>query len=162
MRLLFWAPSPSTRRACGGTQTLPLQGAGVGTEHQGTWLWLRTRSSQMTRNTMSPGNEFHSNKEVTGEDEGSGRSSWAMRVRPRSRGPGGVVCPTAGHTRVPTDKCYSAPLTSQTSPLGTWRRKTQLLSGSPHSGSRDNHVKGRTGSSEGGGGCAETQLRPDS
>lgn len=108
MRLLFWAPSPSTRRACGGTQTLPLQGAGVGTEHQGTWLWLRTRSSQMTRNTMSPGNEFRSNKEVTGEDEGSGRSSWAMRVRPRSRGPGGVVCPTAGHTRVPTDKCYSA------------------------------------------------------
>lgn len=67
-----WAPSPSTRRACGGTQTLPLQGAGVGTARRGTWLWLRTRSSQMTRNTMSPGNEFRSNKEVTGEDEGSG------------------------------------------------------------------------------------------
>lgn len=52
------------------------------------------------------------------------------------------------------DENYLAPLISQMSTLGTRRRKTQLLSGSPHSGSKDNHVKGRMGSTEWGAGQA--------
>lgn len=71
VRLLLSAPSPSFPPGVW-RDTNPPAARGAGTASQGAGLWLQTLSSQVTNNTMSPGNEFVSNKEVSGEDEGAG------------------------------------------------------------------------------------------
>lgn len=66
------------------------------------------------------------------------------------QGSWGVVRPSAGRTHVLPDERYLASYFADVR-SGATEAKDAAALGDPHSGSRDDAVKGRTGSTEGGG-----------
>lgn len=131
VRLLLSAPSPSFPPGVW-RDTNPQPHEGAGTASQGAGLWLQTLNSQVTNNTMSPGNEFRFQQRGLGRGRGRWPLSWAMRVG-LSGDPGGSSAPRQA-ARMCSLTSVIEPLISQTSALGPRRRKMQLLSGTPTQG----------------------------